>query len=86
MRTAGIIRSIDRMGRVVIPKEIRAQLHIRDEIDSVEICVDGDAIILRKHQPACIFCDSLHESIQLNGYNVCKECIQKIVDKKDEAK
>ena len=86
MRTNGIIRSIDKMGRVVIPKEIRAQLNLRDEIDSVEICVDRETIILRKHQPACIFCDSLDESIKINGYNVCKNCIQRIVDLKEEAK
>lgn len=81
---SGIVRSIDKMGRVVIPKEIRAQLNLRNEVDSVEIYVDGDSIILRKHQPACLFCDSLDESINFNGYNVCKNCIQKLIDAKDE--
>ena len=81
---SGITRSIDKMGRVVLPKEIRAQLNIRNEVDSVEIYVEGDSIILRKHQPACIFCDSIDESINYKGYNVCRHCIQKLYESKDE--
>lgn len=83
MKSAGIIRSVDKMGRVVIPKDIRSQLNIRSEIDSVEIRVDGDTIIIRKHHPACIFCDSLDESVNYKGYNVCGECIHKLFDIKD---
>lgn len=76
MKSTGMIRSVDKMGRVVIPKEIRAQLNIEDNRDSLEIYMDGDKIILRKYQPTCIFCDSNGESVNFEGYNICKECIK----------
>lgn len=86
MKTSGIVRSVDKMGRVVIPKEIRSQLNIQSEKDDVEISVEGDRIILRKHQPACCFCESFDDSVNYNGYNVCSKCIQHLYDIKDQAK
>ena len=80
MRASGIVRPVDKMGRVVIPKEIRAQLKVENNVDSFEIFVDGDKVILKKYQPTCIFCDSNGESIKYNGYNICKECIEKMKD------
>ena len=84
MRTAGIIRTVDKMGRIVIPKEIRSQLNIQNETDSVEISVEGDTIIIRKHHPACLFCETLEDSIKYKGYNICGKCIQKLYEIKDE--
>lgn len=80
MKSSGIVRPVDKMGRVVIPKEIRAQLNVENNRDSFEIFVEGDKVILKKYQPTCIFCDSNGESIKYHGYNVCKECIEKMKD------
>ena len=83
MKSIGVIRSVDRMGRVVIPKEIREKLHIVDDVDSLEIYMENDNIILKKYQPACIFCDNI-SSIEFGGYNVCRNCIEKLYELKDE--
>ena len=77
MKSTGIIRPVDKMGRVVIPKEIRKQLKVENDIDSFEIYMEDDKIIL-KYQPTCIFCDSLADSVQFEGFTVCKDCISKL--------
>ena len=78
MKSTGMVRAVDKMGRVVIPKEIRKQLKVENDVDSFEIYMDGDKVVLKKYQPTCIFCDSLADSVQFEGYNVCKECIEKL--------
>ena len=78
MKSTGMVRSVDKMGRVVIPKEIRSQLDIKNNIDSFEIYMDGDNVILRKYQPTCIFCDNVADSVELDGHIVCKNCIEKL--------
>ena len=83
MKSTGIVRPVDKMGRVVIPKEIRKQLKVENDIDSFEIYMEDDKIILRKYQPTCIFCDSLADSVQYGGYTVCRDCIKKL-DKLNE--
>ncbi len=82
MKSTGIIRDVDKMGRVVIPKEIRNQLKIASD-DSLEIFMEGDSIILKKYKPACFFCDTLEETVDFNGYNVCINCIEKLKCLKD---
>ncbi len=84
MNFTGIIRTVDRMGRVVIPKEIRNQLKIRDTVDKLEIYMDGENIVLRKHEPCCTFCGSNGESVKINDRNVCYECLQKLNAQKEE--
>ena len=78
MKTTGIVRGIDRMGRVVIPNEIRRQLRMENDLDEFEIFMEGDKVILKKYQPACFFCGQLSDSVMLNGYNVCTDCIDKL--------
>jgi len=85
MKPTGVIRPVDKMGRVVIPKEIRERLKIENDKDSFEIFTDGDLVILKKYQPNCVFCHSLDDSVFYNGYTVCKECIKKLVDAKENA-
>ena len=82
---SGIVRTVDNMGRVVIPKEIRAQLGIENNVDSLEIFLDGDKIILKKFRPTCFFCNQLSETVEYNGYLVCKNCIEKLNAMKEEA-
>ncbi len=84
MGNSGMVRNVDKMGRVVIPKEIRKQLNIETENDSLEISVEGDNIILRKYRPACFICKTLDEIVNYNGYNVCVNCIEKLQKLKEE--
>ena len=78
MKNTGIVRPVDKMGRIVIPKEIREQLKIENDVDKFEIYMDGDLVILRKYQPTCLFCDSLLDNIQYADYTICKSCIEKM--------
>ena len=77
MSFGGIIRNTDSLGRIVIPKEIRRTLRIRDG-ESLEIYVDGEQIILKKYQPACIFCGEAKDIVSYKGKNVCKCCMEDI--------
>ncbi len=78
MVPTGVIRPVDKMGRVVIPKEIRERLKIENDKDSFEIYTNGDLVILKKYQASCVFCNSLEDSVLYNGYTVCKKCIEKL--------
>lgn len=77
MKATGIVRRLDQLGRIVIPKEIRTVFDLK-EADPVEIFVDGTDIILKKYQPACVFCNEATDVVQFNGKNVCKKCLAKI--------
>ncbi|ADQ15730.1 AbrB/MazE/SpoVT family DNA-binding domain-containing protein [Halanaerobium hydrogeniformans] len=74
-KTIGIVRKIDNLGRVVIPKELRKAKNINSG-DPMEIFIEGDKIILRKYEPACIFCGSADDNFEYEGKSVCKECIK----------
>ena len=84
MKSTGMVRAVDKMGRVVIPKEIRKQLRVENDIDSFEIFMDGDKVVLRKYQPACVFCDSLSDCVDYSGYTVCTGCIDKLAGMKEK--
>ena len=73
MKSTGIVRKVDELGRVVIPIELRRTLDI-EEKDALEIYVEGEHIILKKYSPACIFCDDARDVIQYKGKNICKSC------------
>lgn len=77
MKSTGIVRKVDDLGRIVIPKELRKTLNI-SERDSLEIFVDGEQIILRKYEPACIFCGSASDVINYKGKNICKKCLKEM--------
>jgi transcriptional pleiotropic regulator of transition state genes len=74
MKSTGIVRKVDELGRVVIPIELRRTLDI-EEKDALEIYVEGEHIILRKYSPACIFCDDARDVTQYKGKNICKNCL-----------
>lgn len=78
MKRTGMTRPVDRMGRIVIPKEIREGLGVRSNIDSFEIMLEDDKIILKKYEPTCVFCDSIKDSVEYNGKIICKECLAKL--------
>ena len=72
MKSTGIVRPIDPLGRVVLPIELRRNLGIENE-DSLEIFVDGDYIMLKKHEETCIFCGSAENVQSIRGKNICKK-------------
>ncbi len=80
MKSTGIVRKVDELGRIVLPIELRRTLGI-EEKDRIEIFVDGESIILRKYQPACIFCDNAKDIINYKGKNICPDCIRAMNDK-----
>ena len=73
MKSTGIVRPVDTLGRIVLPVELRRNLNI-DFKDSLEIFVDGEFILMKKYQPSCIFCDSMDDIHSYHGKNVCKKC------------
>lgn len=77
MKATGIVRKVDELGRIVLPIELRRTLNI-DIKDPVEIFVDGDSIILRKYQSACVFCGSTEAVKQIKGKNICAACIDEL--------
>ena len=81
MKSTGIVRKVDELGRIVLPIELRRTLGI-EEKDRIEIFVDGESIILRKYQPACIFCDNAKDIINYKGKNICPDCIRAMSEKR----
>ncbi|MDQ7794415.1 MAG: AbrB/MazE/SpoVT family DNA-binding domain-containing protein [bacterium] len=75
MKSTGIVRKVDELGRVVIPIELRRTLDI-EEKDALEIYVDGEKIILRKYEPACIFCGNAENVDHFRGKRVCHDCLE----------
>lgn len=80
MKSTGIVRKVDELGRVVIPIELRRTLGI-EEKDALEIYVDGEHIILKKYEPACIFCEDARNVQMYKGKNICKECLAELAQK-----
>ena len=83
MKSTGIIRKMDELGRVVIPIEIRNQFDIVEK-DPIEIYVDGSSIVLKKFEPNCIFCGSTKNLLTYNDKLICKNCSTKIGKLNDE--
>lgn len=77
MKSTGIVRKVDELGRIVIPKELRTTLNI-EEKDSLEIYVDGEHIILKKYEPACIFCANAKDVQVYKGKNICPSCLDEL--------
>lgn len=77
LKSTGIVRKVDELGRVVIPIELRRTLTI-EEKDSLEIYVDGEHIILKKYEPACIFCGNAKDVNVYKGKNICPACINEL--------
>jgi len=77
VKSTGIVRKVDELGRVVLPIELRRTLDIAEK-DALEIYVDGATIILRKYEPACIFCDSAKDITVYKGKNICNDCLAQL--------
>ena len=77
MKSTGIIRKVDDLGRIVLPIELRRTLDIAER-DELEIFMENDRIVLQKYEPACIFCGSARNVTVFNRKNICDDCVGKI--------
>lgn len=80
MKSTGIVRKVDELGRIVLPIELRRTLDIAER-DALEIFTADDTIILKKYQPTCVFCDSSKGITSYRGKNICATCITALKDK-----
>ena len=80
MKSTGIIRKVDELGRIVLPIELRRTLDIAER-DALEIFVSDETIILKKFQPTCIFCGNGKNLITYKDKNVCPACIASLREK-----
>ena len=79
MKSTGIVRKIDEQGRIVLPIELRRTLELEEQ-NELEIYLDDDKVILKKYEPACVFCASSYDLVSYRGRKVCMECIQAMND------
>lgn len=77
MRRKGNTRTIDELGRIVVPIEFRNALNVKPG-DFFDMELNGESIIISKVNPACTFCSSTEELISFEGKTVCKKCCEKI--------
>ncbi len=81
IKSTGIVRKVDELGRVVIPIELRRTLNIAEK-DALEIFVDADQIVLKKYEFACTFCGSTELMQTFRGKNICGTCLEQIAEKR----
>ena len=77
MKSTGVVRRVDELGRIVIPIELRRTLDIAEK-DALEIYVDGGQIVLRKYEPGCLFCGELKGVINYKGKIICRKCLDEM--------
>ncbi len=80
MKSTGIVRKMDELGRIVLPKELRKTLGINEK-DYVEIFTEQDQIVLKKYHPSCVFCGSVENLTMFNGKNICDACRAELCQK-----
>lgn len=84
MKSTGIVRRMDELGRVVIPIEIRNKFDIKVK-DPVEIFVDGSSIVLKKYEPNCVFCGNTKNLVEYSDKLVCNKCAKKLAALSEKA-
>jgi AbrB family transcriptional regulator, transcriptional pleiotropic regulator of transition state genes len=85
LKSTGIVRKVDELGRVVIPIELRRTLGIGEK-DALEIYVDGERIVLKKYEPACIFTGEVDETVRYKNKVVSRKSIEEMYDLINENK
>lgn len=83
MKSTGIIRKVDELGRVVIPIELRNQFQIAEK-DPIEIFVDGSCIVLKKYEKSCLFCGNTKKLVNYKDKLICNKCLKQIKTLDDE--
>ena len=82
MKSTVIVRNIDILGRIVLTIELRRTLNIdASKGDPIEIYMEGNSIVLRKHEPNCVFCGSSKKVTSFKGRNVCENCRKELAMK-----
>jgi transcriptional regulator, abrB family len=76
-KNTGIVRGLDKLGRIVIPIEIRNNLKIKYN-DEIEIFVKDNSIILKEYEPSCIFCRKIKDLTTYKNQIICKKCIRNL--------
>ena len=77
LKSTGIVRKVDELGRIVLPIELRRTLNINEK-DSLEIYVEGNQVILKKYEPSCIFCGDASNVTTFGGKNICQSCLKEL--------
>ena len=77
MKSTGMVRQLDTLGRIVIPVELRRTMDLSLK-DTLAIFVDGDQIVLKKYHPACVFCNDARDVISYKGKLVCRRCLAEL--------
>ncbi|MBR5553652.1 MAG: AbrB/MazE/SpoVT family DNA-binding domain-containing protein [Clostridia bacterium] len=79
MKPLGVVRTVDRLGRIVLPADLRKRMGY--EVDEpIEIFVDEDKVILKKYNPTCLFCGSSENTVKYKDKLVCAECAKKLTE------
>ena len=77
MKSTGMVRKVDELGRIVLPIEMRRTLDIGEK-DALEIYVEGSSVILKKYKPSCVFCDATKDITVFKGKNICPKCLKEL--------
>ena len=77
MKSTGIVRRIDELGRIVLPAEMRRIFNINEK-DAVEIFTKDDTIILKKWDAVCIFCGATNDLKSFKDKSVCPKCAKEL--------
>lgn len=80
MNSTGIVRKIDLLGRIVVPRETRQKLYIESG-DPIEFFYDDDRIYLKKYTRGCLFCNSMEDIKNYKGQYICGNCIKELLEK-----
>lgn len=79
MKPIGVVRKVDQLGRIVLPKSLRRRYQM-NEGDPVEILVQGDHIILEKYKPKCVFCMSSNQVVEFQEKYICQTCLDEMAN------
>ena len=77
LKSTGIVRQVDELGRITLPIELRRTLEINEK-DSLEIFVEGNTIVLKKYEPSCMFCGNALNVISYKDRNICSDCLEEL--------
>ena len=80
MKSTGIVRKIDELGRVVLPIELRRTMNLEVR-DPVEIYMEGDSIVLRRYEASCLFCGGVRQLTEFRGKQICSDCLRQLKEK-----
>ncbi|MDY5626620.1 MAG: AbrB/MazE/SpoVT family DNA-binding domain-containing protein [Clostridia bacterium] len=77
LKSTGIVRQVDELGRITLPIELRRTLEINEK-DSLEIFVEGNTIVLKKYEPSCMFCGNARNIVSYKDRNICTDCLEEL--------